>query len=148
MRTHTSQLNTHRATTGIGAMLSPLLLLAMFVLTPAHAAVDGAETFTEKRFKALQAQDALILVDISAEWCPTCKQQAKVIEQYKQANADVDLHVLTVDFDDQKKWVKHFKAPRQSTLIIYKGDKRVWFSVAETSQDKIFAALNDAADNV
>jgi len=40
--------------------------------------------------------------------------------------------------------VTRFAAPRQSTLILYRGEERLWFSVAETRRDAIFTRLSDA----
>lgn len=103
------------------------------------------EAFSQARFEALQAEGNLVLVDVSATWCPTCKQQKEVLAAFQQAHPDVPLTVLNVDFDDQKEWVTHFRAPRQSTLALYKGDEQVWFAVAETRKEVIFAALLEAA---
>lgn len=94
--------------------------------------------FTEARFEALQARNALVLVDIYADWCPVCMAQQKVLAEFRAEHPHVPLHVLKVDFDEQKAWVKHFEAPRQSTLILYRGEERLWFSVAENRRDVIF----------
>jgi len=107
----------------------------------------AAEPFTAARFAALQADNALILVDVAATWCPTCKAQKAVIDAFRQQHPELGLHVLTVDFDTQKEWVKHFKAPRQSTLLVYKGSEQRWFAVAETREDVITAALRQAASS-
>lgn len=103
------------------------------------------EPFTAARFEALQADNALILVDVATTWCPTCKAQKAVIDAFRQQHPEIGLHVLTVDFDTQKEWVKHFKAPRQSTLLVYKGSEQRWFAVAETREDTITTALLEAA---
>jgi thioredoxin 1 len=103
------------------------------------------EAFTPERFATLQEQGALILLDVYADWCPTCARQQQILSDYREKNPEVPLHVLTIDFDDQKQYVKQFRAPRQSTLILYRGKERVWFSVAETSPEVIFTALNEAA---
>lgn len=100
------------------------------------------EAFTQQRFEQLQAEGAQVLVDISAPWCPDCKKQQEILSEYQAANPDSGLHVLAVDFDTQKEWVTHFKAPRQSTLILFKGTEQVWFSVAETRKEQIFTALD------
>jgi len=115
--------------------------------SPAEASAQQAvaEPFTAARFEALQADNALILVDVAATWCPTCKAQKAVIDAFRQQHPELGLHVLTVDFDAQKEWVKHFKAPRQSTLLVYKGSEQRWFAVAETREDVIAAALRQAA---
>lgn len=127
-----------------GVRLVAALLIALALLA-AHAARADKEAFTEARFAALQAEDALILVDVHADWCPTCARQQKVLDAYEASRPDVTLHRLVIDFDDDKQWVKHFKAPRQSTLILYRGAEKRWFSVAETDEERIFAALDAAA---
>jgi len=109
------------------------------------AAALSAEPFSAERFAALQAEEALVLVDIAADWCPTCKKQHQILARYQAERPEVDLHILQVDFDQQKEWVTHFKAPRQSTLLLYRGDQQLWFSVAETRDDRIFEALDTAA---
>lgn len=102
------------------------------------------EAFTPERFAELQEAGEFVLVDVFATWCPTCAQQQKVLKQFREEHPLARVHMLQVDFDDQKEWVTHFKAPRQSTLILFKGEERLWFSVAQTDKDKIFAALNEA----
>jgi thiol:disulfide interchange protein len=126
----------------VRAAIVAVVLLAV-AQTPAAASLS--EPFSEARFNALQQEGALVLVDVAADWCPTCAKQAKAIQRYREARPAVPLHVLRVDFDAQKDWVKHFKAPRQSTLILYRGSEQVWFSVAETDADAIAAAIDAAA---
>jgi len=123
------------------------LLSAVFValaLGAGTAAAQEHETFTAERFAALQAEGAIILLDVYADWCPTCAQQQKVLADYRERHPDAPIHFLRIDFDSQKQYVTRFRAPRQSTLIIYHGDERVWFSVAETKSEAIFDALNGA----
>jgi thioredoxin 1 len=70
------------------------------------------EPFSPERFKALQAEGALVVLDVFAEWCPTCAKQQEVLAAYRQAHPDVKLHVLEIDFDNDKKAVSEFRAPR------------------------------------
>lgn len=127
--------------------LLPGALLAVMLVAGSAAAqeVQPEEPFTPERFEALQEEDALILLDVWADWCPVCAQQQKILARYRETRPDVPLHTLTIDFDDQKEYVRRFEAPRQSTLILYQGTERVWFSVAELREDVIFAALDAAA---
>ena len=122
---------------------APIITLLVLFSTSLSAHALEAESFTKERFEALQAEGAPILVDVYATWCPTCAKQRKVLETYQSANPNSKLVILEVDFDDQKEWVKHFKAPRQSTLLLFDGTEQVWFSVAETREDKIFAAIDE-----
>lgn len=102
------------------------------------------QPFTQEAFERLQQEGAIILVDVYAEWCPTCRKQHEVLQSYREQNPDKAFHTLVVDFDDDKKWVRHFRAPHQSTLILFAGDKQVWFSVAETRYDEIATQIDKA----
>lgn len=118
---------------------------AMVLLVTSVAAQEPEKVpFTDERFAALQEQGAVILLDVFAEWCPTCAGQQKVLAEFQRQHPEAPLHILTIDFDDQKPQVRRFGAPRQSTLILYRGTERLWFAVAETRQEVIFAALTDA----
>lgn len=100
------------------------------------------EPFTEARFKALQAENKPILIDVTAKWCSTCKAQGLVLESYQQQHPNSGITTLKVDFDSQKRWVTYFKAPRQSTFVSFKGTEQVGFSVAETRASEIFKQLD------
>ena len=127
---------------------TPTTLITIFAVTwlilwsPVRA---DSESFTMERFEELQAQNALILVDVHATWCPTCARQTKILKEYKAQRPNVGLHWLKVDFDKQKKWVKHFRAPRQSTLLLFRGKQQLWFSVAETRAEQVFKNIDAAA---
>lgn len=105
---------------------------------------QAGERFTEDRFNQLLAADQAVLVDIKADWCPTCAKQAKILKAYFAEHPESNITLLEVDFDKQKKWVREFKAPRQSTLLLFKGEQALWMSVAETRREVIFAELAKA----
>jgi len=121
----------------------PVAAACLFFTLLTNAGVSR-EPFSEERFSALQDDGALVLIDVWARWCPTCAAQKKVLDHYAQERPESPLHILVVDFDEQKEWVRHFRAPRQSTFLLYRGDEQLWFSVAETNADKIFQALDSA----
>ncbi len=126
------------------SILASLALAAFLLASPAIA--QEKETFTDERFEELQAEGAVILVDVWASWCPTCAQQQEVLAAFQDEHPDADFHILEVDFDERKDLVTRFEAPRQSTLILYRGEERLWFSVAETRRDRIFDQLLAAVD--
>lgn len=100
--------------------------------------------FTQLLWQEAQRQDQLTLVMVHANWCPTCKAQHRIINAYFTDNPDSPIKQLIVNFDTQKRWVTYFKAPRQSTLLLYKGNEQIWFSVAETRSERIVTAFKDA----
>ena len=123
-----------------------VFVMALMMGAAASAMAFEKTSFTMEEFNQLKAEGKPILVDVYATWCPTCKKQQTVIENYFKNNPDSELNVLHVNFDTQKKIVSMFKAPRQSTLILFKGEERIWFSVAETRanviEENIAKALN------
>jgi len=118
---------------------------AIFFFNPATAATEHLakhkQPFTEEVFRQAQAEGKLILIDVYAPWCPTCRKQHNVLNDYLAANPQSELLVLEVDFDNQKDWVTYFKAPRQSTLVLYRGEEQLWLTVAQTKEKVVFAAI-------
>jgi thioredoxin 1 len=94
--------------------------------------------------RASQQAGEVVLIDVWASWCGTCARQQEVLAEYRIANPDKPFHILEVDFDKDKKWVRHFRAPRQSTLLLYSGEHQFWYSVAETRPEVIAAELDKA----
>lgn len=121
------------------AFASLLLMVVMW-----NAQAFEKEPFSQERFDELQAAGEVVLVDVFATWCPTCAKQQAAIAAYADANPDNKFYVLIVDFDDNKDMVRQFRAPRQSTLLLYKNNQQLWFSVAEIRPEVIAAELDKA----
>ncbi len=122
-----------------------LSLLAAFLaaLATSGQALE-AEPFSQHRFEQLQAEDALILIDIWATWCPTCRRQREILARFQSEHPEVELHILEVDFDRDKEVVRQFRAPRQSTLLLFRGEQQVWYGVAETRREVIYDTILQA----
>jgi len=122
-------------------------LLTAFVMLFAFSFNANAiehESYTPERFEALQVAGEVVLLDVYADWCSTCAKQQVVLEKYRTANPDKKFHIMRVDFDKQKDVVKQFRAPRQATLLLYKGQEQFWYSVAESRYEVIEAEINKA----
>ena len=94
-----------------------LVMAAPLVRRWANAAVP----FSAEAFKAAQASGSPILVEIHADWCPTCKAQSPILDKLTSDPKFKDLKIFRVDFDAMKPVVKEFGAQMQSTLIVFKG---------------------------
>jgi thioredoxin 1 len=126
-----------------GAMIAGALagILAMAApLVPAWAST--AVPFSAEAFKAAQASGSPILVEIHADWCPTCKAQNPILDKLTSAEKFKDLKVFRVDFDAMKPVVKEFGAQMQSTLIVFKGSAEQGRSVGDTREASIAALLD------
>jgi thiol-disulfide isomerase/thioredoxin len=98
--------------------------------------------FTADAFKAAQASGSPILIEIHADWCPTCKAQKPILDKLTAEPRFKDMKVFRVDFDSMKPVVKGFKAQMQSTLIVFKGAAEQGRSVGDTRQASIEALLD------
>jgi len=121
------------------------LITALFLTLVATAASAlEKEPFSADRFAQLQSDGAVVLIDVYAEWCSTCKLQQQALQAYREKHPDNRFYILTIDFDTEKDLVRQFRAPRQSTLLLYKGENQFWYSVAETRRDVIAAEIDKA----
>jgi thioredoxin 1 len=112
---------------------------ASLASVPAHAA--EWKPFTPAALAEAQKAGKPILVHIFAAWCPVCRAQKPIIEEFAAEPQYKNLVVLDVDFDTQKGDVRALGAQSQSTLIAYKGDKEVGRSVGDTNANSIAEML-------
>lgn len=122
-------------------------LLAFLTMTAVNAtafAAERAKPFTQEAFKAAQAANEPILVDVWASWCSTCRQQGKVLDALLKDEKFADFVVFRVDYDKQKDIVRAFRAPRQSTLIVFKGTNETGRAIAITAESEIATLLSSA----
>ena len=108
----------------------------------ASAWANTAVPFSAEAFKAAQASGSSILVEIHADWCPTCKAQNPVLNKLTADPKFKDLKIFRVDFDAMKPAVKQFGAQMQSTLIVFKGAAEQGRSVGDTREASIATLLD------
>ena len=126
-----------------GALIAGAVVGALAVAAPfAPVWANSAVPFSAEAFKAAQASGSPILVEIHADWCPTCKAQNPILDKLTANTKFKDLKVFRVDFDAMKPVVKQFGAQMQSTLIIFKGAAEQGRSVGDTKEASIEALLD------
>jgi thiol-disulfide isomerase/thioredoxin len=103
---------------------------------------NTAVPFSEAAFKAAQAAGGPILIEIHADWCPTCKAQKPILDKLTADPRFRELKVFRVDFDSMKPAVREFGANMQSTLIVFKGASEKGRSVGDTAENSIAALLD------
>ncbi|MFO1117701.1 MAG: thioredoxin family protein [Beijerinckiaceae bacterium] len=119
------------------------LVFALSVVSASALAAVKAP-FTQVAFEqALKSGDP-ILIEIHADWCPTCKAQDAVMGPLQAKPQFSKLRVFRVDFDSQKDVVKKFNARMQSTLIVFRGGAEVARSVGETEANSLEMLLDKA----
>jgi thioredoxin-like negative regulator of GroEL len=103
---------------------------------------NTAVPFSADAFKAAQASGSPILVEIHAQWCPTCKAQDPILQKLTADPKFKDLKIFRVDFDEMKPVVRQFGAQMQSTLIVFKGAAEQGRSVGDTREASIASLLD------
>ncbi len=122
-------------------LLGALALAATLSFGP-PALAASKQPFDQKAFEAAQAAGHPILIDVSAPWCPVCWAQAPILARLASEPRMKSLVIFTVDFDSQKDLLRKLKVQKQSTLIVFKGNKEVGRSTGDTNPGRIEALLN------
>lgn len=105
----------------------------------ASVAAQASEKFDVAKFAQAQAEGRSVLVEISADWCPVCVQQKPIVHALETEFPK--LTVFDVDFDTAKDITGMFKAPYQSTLIMFKGRTETGRSTGQTDPAAIKALV-------
>lgn len=122
----------------LARLIAPLLL----------AVAPWAQALEIKPYSApalAQAQSAgqPVAVHFHADWCGTCKQQERSLQQLK-AESGLNLTVLVADYDREKDLRKAMNVRTQSTLVVFKGATEATRVAGETSPDALRQALKAA----
>jgi thioredoxin 1 len=107
---------------------------------PADAA--AARPFDVAAFRAAQAADKAILVDVTASWCPTCRIQKPILARLLADPRFADFVAFEIDFDRQKDAMRVVDARIQSTLVVYRGTDEMGRSVGDTNPVSIEVLLS------
>lgn len=118
----------------------PVLALALCGLASLAMAGD-VKPFDQASFDTLSVEGRPVLLDVSASWCPTCKQQKPIVDGLMNQPAYKDVTTLVIDFDGNKALLTKYKVTMQSTLIAFKGAQEVGRSVGDTSPERIEALI-------
>ena len=121
---------------GIKSMIA---MAALLVATVASA--GDMRPFDQASFEKLQAGGKPVLIDVYADWCPTCKQQAPIVSALMAAPEFKDYTVLKVNYDTQKDVRRTLGVSQQSTFIVYRGKQEVARSTGDTAKESIAVML-------
>ncbi|NKC29847.1 thioredoxin family protein [Falsiroseomonas selenitidurans] len=120
----------HRRT--LLAIATGTLLLKV---APAAAAVR--QPFTAAGFEAAQAAGLPILIEVFADWCPTCQAQKPHVAAVAADPRMREAVLFTIDFDSQKDALRQLRVRTQSTLIAFRGREERGRAVGITAPDAI-----------
>lgn len=107
----------------------------------AQASTAGWQTYDEAEFMMAQKKGKTIVVDVYADWCPTCRAQAPILEELRQERQSGDVLFVKVNFDDEKAFLRAHRIPRQSTVLVFNGMDEVARSIAQTNRTRLRSAV-------
>ena len=117
------------------------IVTAALVLTLAPAWANSAVPFSAEAFKAAQEQGSPILVEIHADWCPTCKEQKPIVDALLKDERRKSVTLLLADFDTEEALKDRLHVTQQSTFVVFKAGKEVGRSTGQTQKTEIAALL-------
>ena len=95
------------------------------------------QPYSEEAFKKAKMEGKTVVLDFRASWCSTCKKQKPILEALLKEKDFESVTGFVVDYDNSKALKRKLKVNRQSTLIVFKGNKEVDRKIGITNKDKI-----------
>jgi thiol-disulfide isomerase/thioredoxin len=93
----------------------------VIALAAAPAFAAAIQPFSTAALQAAQRAGKPVLVDVHADWCPTCRRQAPIVQELSRDPAFAKVVILKLNFDKQVSERLALGAQKQSTLIVYHG---------------------------
>ena len=124
-------------------MITKNVAIALLLTTSAAAFALDIKPYSAQALSAEQQAGKPVTLHFHANWCPTCRAQDKVFQQWK-GDASVPGTLLVVDYDKEKELKKQLGVRTQSTVIAYHGLVEKARLAGDTDADKLRAALLSA----
>lgn len=102
------------------------------------------QPFEASAFARLQAGGQPVALHFHADWCPTCVNQSRALEQIKAGGQLQGMTVLVADYDKERELRRQHKVRSQSVLIVFKGGEEVARSAGQTRPEQLQQALAQA----
>ena len=100
--------------------------------------------YTKAKLDSLLAAGQPVIVDLRADWCPTCKEQKPIVDALMDDPKRQKLTYFVADFDKETALKKRLHVTMQSTFLVFKGGKEIARSTGQTDKAEL-AGLFDKA---
>lgn len=125
----------------IRSMSFRLLLGAGLLAASSWALALTVKPFSAPELASLQQAGKPVAVHFHADWCPTCVNQARALDELKADAQLKDVTVLVANYDTEKDLRKSLKVRSQSVFVVYKGAQEVTRINGQTRAADIKAQL-------
>ena len=122
------------------------ILIFIFCLFALNAnAMEKKTTFNKSLFDKAQSEGKIVVVSSWIKYCSSCASQMKVLQKAKKEGKLSDIKfddILYFSFDVTNSEIANLlNVQYQTTLLIFKGNKEIYRSLGETTEDLIYEAL-------
>ena len=125
--------------------MKKVFIFIFFLFSFSVNAMEKETTFNKKLFDKAQSEGKVVVISSWIKYCTSCAGQMKILQNAKNQGALLDIKFDNIEyfsFDVTKKDISNFfDVQYQTTLIIFKGNKEVYRSIGETTEDLIYEAL-------
>ena len=120
------------------------MIADVVVAIAAPAPAREIAPFDATAFHAAQSEGQAILVDVYADWCPTCHAQAPTLARISHDPAYDKLVIFRLDYDKQNSEKQALGVRIQGTLIAFHGARETGRAVGITDPKAIEALVQKA----
>ena len=125
--------------------MKKVFIFIFFLFSFSVNAMEKETTFNKKLFDKAQSEGKVVVISSWIKYCTSCAGQMKILQNAKNQGALLDIKFDNIEyfsFDVTKKDISNFfDVQYQTTLIIFKGNKEIYRSIGETTEDLIYEAL-------
>ena len=129
-------------------MIRKILILIICAFAFNANAMEKKTTFDQELFNKAKSQGKVIVISSWIEYCSSCAKQMKILQTAKKEGELSDIKFDNIEyfsFDVTNSEIANLFAIKfQTTLLIFKGDKEVYRSIGETTEDSIYEAIKNS----
>ena len=108
-------------------------------------AIEKETTFNKELFNKAQSEGKVVIVSSWIKYCTSCAGQMKILKKAKMRGELSDIKFDNIEyfsFDVTNREISDLlNVQYQTTLLIFKGNKEIYRSVGETTEDLIYEAI-------
>tara|TARA_B100001093_G_scaffold273963_1_gene261849 strand:- start:148 stop:537 length:390 start_codon:yes stop_codon:yes gene_type:complete len=125
--------------------MKKIFILIFCIFAFSANAGEKKTTFNKELFDKAQSDGKIVVVSSWVKYCSSCASQMKVLQKAKNKGELSDIKFDDIEyfsFDVTNKEIANlFDVQYQTTLLIFKGNKEVYRSIGETTENLIYEAL-------
>jgi thioredoxin 1 len=126
-------------------MLKRLIAFTLALFSFCAVSVAGElRAYDKDAFDAAMKAGQPVIVHVHADWCSVCLKQQPILANFVKDGSLKDGTLFTVNYDQDRDFLKTFNVRTQSTIIIFKQGKENGRIVGKTDADFIRKQIAEA----